>query len=130
MRRVPNKDIEALAWARAKWRTRLMVLRDLMSVKKDIDGASHFCMMFSLCGMLALAPSSQSNHCPYLLVFPCHIAAQVLLGIDDQTGSFSEVGFEHGIARHDWNPVVPTLDDQVDLRDHRFHFGQAGRMVA
>ena len=60
-----------------------MVARDLISVKNETDGASHFWMIFSLYTKSVPWYQTRASHRPYLLVLFCEIAAQVLLGIDN-----------------------------------------------
>ena len=60
----------------------------------------------------------------------CVAAPQVLLGVDDESGAFAQGVFEERVARHEGGAVVAAFDDEVDLVDEGFHFGEAGGVVA
>jgi hypothetical protein len=58
------------------------------------------------------------------------VAAEVLLGVNDQSLSTSEGLFEEGVSRRKRHPVVTALDDEVNGGQHRLHLGEPGPVMA
>jgi hypothetical protein len=60
--------------------------------------------------------SHQQSPSPYLRIVSCSIAAQILLRVHDEPGSFTEVLFEEWVTGYQGCTIIATLDYEVDGR--------------
>lgn len=63
----------------------------------------------------------------FILAFP--FTTQILLCIDNQSLSTSQILLEHGIARSQWYSIVAAFDHEVYMGEHGLHLVQTCTMM-
>jgi len=65
----------------------------------------------------------------YLLFLRLSLRAHVFLRVYNQPLLANQAVLEHWIARCQWDTVVPTFNDKIDLRQHAAHLREACGMM-